>query len=275
LRNNRKRRLANRELEKRNEVISRQKENLSIAFDMQRRREQELRDANASKDMFFSIIAHDLKNPFSALLGFSGLLREKFESFPPEELRNIFRHMNDASENIYLLLENLLAWSRIQTGRMEVNPRHFDISDMIHDQVASFESHTKDKNITVSVETGNPIKVYSDPAMIAFVIRNLLSNAIKYNNRNGSILIRSEQTSTRVTISIIDNGVGIPIQDIDRLFRIDGRLKTPGTEKETGTGLGLIVSREYIEKNNGTIHAKSDPGEGSSFYFTLPVSNGF
>ena len=269
--NIRKRRIVNYELARRNDTISNQKENLSVAFDMLRRREKELEDANQAKDVFFSIIAHDLKSPFNALLGFSNLLRDEYDSFSPEETKRFIGNIADSSENIYLLLENLLAWSRTQTNRIVVNLEPFDLAEKIKSSVDLLSPLIQKKQITVHFKSLLPVMIRADKGMIDFVIRNLLSNAIKYVNRGGEIRIVIDVLKNKATVAIIDNGVGISSENLPKLFRIDSKIKTYGTENETGTGLGLIVCKEFIEKLGGEIWAESTEGTGSRFCFSIMV----
>lgn len=269
--NNRRKKIANRELAKRNELITNHKANLSVAFDMLRHREKELLDANNSKDVFFSIIAHDLKSPFNALLGFSNLLKDEFDSFTEEEVRKFIGNIASSAENIYLLVENLLAWSRTQTNRTVINLARIDLSEKVREVINTLTPQIQKKNIRVFVNSGNPLIVSTDPGMIDFVIRNLLSNAIKYSFAGGEIRIDQEHLAQKIKVAFIDNGVGIPSENLSRLFRIDGKVKTPGTDHETGTGLGLIVCKEFIEKLGGELWVESRESAGSTFFFTLPT----
>lgn len=269
--NNRRKKIANRELARRNELISNQKANLSVAFDMLRHREKELLDANNSKDVFFSIIAHDLKSPFNALLGFSNLLKDEFDSFTNEEVRKFVANIADSAENIYLLVENLLAWSRTQTNRIVINPVRIDLNEKVREVISTLTPQIQKKNIRVFVNSGNPLMVSTDPGMIDFVIRNLLSNAIKYSFAGGEVRIDQEQLPQKIRVAFIDNGVGIPSENLSRLFRIDGKVKTQGTEHETGTGLGLIICKEFIEKLGGELWVENREDHGCTFFFTLPT----
>ena len=269
----RKRRKVNRELAKQNAIISNQKDNLSFAFDLLRSREKELKEANQAKDVFFSIIAHDLKGPFNALLGFSNLLRDDYDSFTPEERKKFIANIAGSAENIFLLLENLLAWSRTQTNRIIVTPETFDLTEEIQTTLEVLMPLIQQKQIKLIYDPPRPVMITTDKGMIGFVIRNLLSNAIKYVNRDGEIRVGIESHHDQVKVGIIDNGVGLSDENLARLFRIDSKIKTSGTANETGTGLGLIVCKEFIEKLGGEIWAESVEGEGSRFYFTI-ISNG-
>ncbi len=273
-RNYRKTKSINTEMAKSNEIISRQKENLSQAFDILRQHEKGLEEANASKDIFFSIIAHDLKSPFNALLGFSKILDEEYDTFTATEVKKIIANIHHASDNVYRLLENLLAWSRTQTNRIEINKETFDLAGLISDTLEVLNPQIKGKEITVKFDNRHPVIASSDRFMIEFVVRNLVSNAIKYVQRGGEIRIEriipgeSGLKAEKIQLAVIDNGVGIPEEHLGKLFRIDGSVKTYGTENESGTGLGLIVCHEFIKKLGGELWVKSIPGQGSSFFFT-------
>ena len=265
-----RRRLINRELEKRNETISRGKDNLELAFEVLRKKEKQLAEANSAKDTFFSIIAHDLRSPFHALLAFSEILQQSHKRIPDEEREEMINVIKDSAGNLYKLLENLLEWTRTQTNRVEVKPELFPMERVIDKNIELLAPLAAKKEIHIDHEPGNSCQAFADPGMVDFVFRNLLSNAVKYVHRGGRILIRTNLTSEGPLLSITDNGVEIPPQDLEKLFRIDSKIKTPGTEMEKGTGLGLTICKEFVEKNNGRIWAESTEGKGSTFYVLLP-----
>ncbi len=269
--NNQRKKKITRELARQNEIISNHKANLSVAFDMLRHREKELIDTNRSKDVFFSIIAHDLKSPFNALLGFSNLLKDEYDSFTQEEVRKFIGNIADSAENIYRLVENLLAWSRTQTNRITISPARIDLNETIRVTINSLMPLIHKKLITVRHNSEKNLMVSTDPGMIDFVIRNLLSNAIKYVHSGGEIIIDQELLPQKARISVIDNGVGIPSENLSKLFRIDGKVKTPGTDHETGTGLGLIICKDFLEKLGGDIRVESTEGTGTTVFFTVPT----
>lgn len=233
--------------------------------------ENKLKEANAAKDKFFSIIAHDLRNPFNAVIGFSNLLRENISEFDIKEISEYIGYINDSAINAYTLLGNLLDWARAQTNSMQFKPEAVNISDIIKSTLVILSGEATKKNITISSSILPDSVVSADSNMIATVFRNLISNAIKFTMNAGTISIYSSMTGEHVEFTVEDNGVGIQQKNIEKLFRIDAKVYTKGTEEESGTGLGLILCKEFIEKNSGTIRVESEPGIGSKFIFTLPV----
>ncbi len=232
--------------------------------------EQKLLELNAQKDKFFSIISHDLKSPFIALLGYSEILIEDFKNLTQEELFEFITSINKASKNVYNLLENLLEWSRIQTGRSEFIPEFFNVFKTAQSVVELMDCTAKQKNIKLVNTIDFKSTVYGDENMINTVLRNLVSNAIKFTRENGEVIIASESNDDYFTVSVSDTGIGMSDSDIEKLFRIDVHHTTIGTNKEKGTGVGLILCKELILKNNGNIWVESELKKGSRFNFSLP-----
>ena len=231
----------------------------------------DLKESNASKDKFFSIIAHDLKSPFNTILGFSELLVEMVNEKNYQGVEKYANFIMQSSERAMELLMNLLDWARSQTDRMEFIPDYFDLANFIEEVAQPFDESAKQKSISLILALPNDITVFADPAMISTVMRNLISNAIKFTRPDGKISISVKKKPTELTISVADNGVGIPASAIDKLFRIDENYSTAGTNNEKGTGLGLILCKEFIEKHSGKIWVESEVGKGSIFHFTLPL----
>jgi len=231
---------------------------------------EELQKINQSKDKFFSIIAHDLKGPFHNLIGASDLLIDEIQHGNSENVERLSRTILNTSTQTYSLLENLLEWSRSQTGVIEFKPQMLQLSDIIKElfDLLQFQADAK-KIRLVNLLVGNP-QIYADLNMVTTVIRNLVSNALKYNYPGGKIRVSAHQADLKTTISIQDDGVGISPSNLGKLFSIADNISTAGTAKEKGTGLGLILCREFVEKHNGKIWAESERGKGSIFYFTLP-----
>ncbi len=230
---------------------------------------EELKQAVATKDKFFSIIAHDLANIFNTSLGSSNLLTSN-EQLDNEERTEFLLLIHKSLEKGYSLLRNLLEWSRSQTGRIQVTPTTLNLKNLADQNLALLENNAKTKNITLFSSVEN-ISVVADENMLYTIIRNLLSNAIKFTPKGGKIEISATIVEDGlVEISISDTGVGIKPENLDKLFRIDVSLSTRGTAQEEGTGLGLILCKEFVEKNGGTIGVKSELGKGSRFYFCLP-----
>jgi PAS domain S-box-containing protein len=232
--------------------------------------ELSLRDANATKDKFFSIIAHDLKNPFNAIMGFSNLLYEDFDDFSESDKRKFIKNIWDAAESTYKLLENLLQWSRAQAGKISYQPEVVELSNIANENVAVIKPHAEGKRIKLSSDVSFNTEVFADSNMIHTVIRNLVSNAIKFTPKDGKVTISSTAAGNFERICITDTGVGISKDNIAKLFKIDEQFKTDGTDNEKGTGLGLILCKEFVEKNGGEIWAESEIGKGSRFCFTVP-----
>jgi len=232
-------------------------------------RTKELKELNATKDKFFSIIAHDLKNPFNTLMGFTELLATNINSYEKTKIVEFINIIFQTSKNTYLLLENLLEWSRSQTGRLEITPAIIDISELINENIDLIYNNAFNKKLKIINNISEDANVFADPNMIHAVIRNLLSNAIKYTKPGGKIEISSEIQNGYIEITISDSGIGIKPENLKKLFRIDENFTTKGTSDETGTGLGLILCKEFVHKNGGEIWVKSTYGQGSDFTIKL------
>ena len=254
------------------ELLARVKTHLELKFS-----KEKLNDLIIARDKFFSIIAHDLRNPVQNLILSSDLLRYSYDSFDEAERKDYIQKFNNGANQISLLLETLLDWSRVQRGTMELYREKIDINALAADIIDLLKEHAIKKNITVSCQIQPNTYAYADKNMIGTVMRNLVSNAVKFTNPGGEVKIIANTASTDnlIEITVSDNGVGIEPEDIDGLFRIDVHKKTLGTANEKGTGLGLILCKEFVEKNNGTIKVKSTPGQGSDFTFTLPEKPAF
>jgi signal transduction histidine kinase/Tfp pilus assembly protein PilF len=231
-----------------------------------------LKELNDSKDKFFSILAHDLKNPFQGLLGYTDLLKNEYDLLDENEVRESISSLHSVTRNVYQLLEGLLEWSRAQTGRIEYNPTFFAISEEVNDVINLSEENAKAKNIKVHSQIENSIKVFADRNMVNTIIRNLVANAIKFSNSGGTIEIITAQEKEFVIITIQDQGIGMGPEELNSLFRIDVHHTTLGTNGEEGTGVGLILCKELVESNKGKIWAESKVGVGSKFIFSIPVS---
>ena len=235
-----------------------------------RESENQLRELNATKDKFFSIIAHDLKSPFNAIVGFSELLVELMKEKDYEGIEEYAGYIHDSSLRAMSLLSNLLEWSRTQIGRMNYTPEAIELNAVILEATDLLNDSAKQKGITISSTIPENLIVFADKTMISTVLRNLVSNAIKFTNFGGQVILSSQQVDDELLVSVSDNGVGINNDSIPNLFLIERSKSTSGTEKETGTGLGLILCKEFIEKHGGRIWAESEVGIGSTFKFTLP-----
>ena len=230
-----------------------------------------LQKLNADKDRFISILSHDLKSPFNSILGFSEILTEDIRKLNTDEIEDIARNINKSARNTLYLLEDLLAWAMMQQGKIIFKPQKLSLADICKNILEILNPNAVAKNITINYYIADSIKVFADIDMIKTVLRNLVSNALKFTNNGGTISVSSEENSENVTISISDNGVGIKAENITKLFNISEVITTKGTAEETGTGLGLLLCKEFVEKHGGKIWVESEVGKGSVFKFTLPI----
>jgi signal transduction histidine kinase len=235
---------------------------------------KELELLNASKNKFFSIIAHDLKNPFHTVMGYSYLIHKEYDRFSDIDRKQYASDIYKSSNSISRLLQNLLDWSRSQTGRLEYTPQELNFCDIYESIEQLLLPAAAQKNIQLISEMPEQVTVYADPMMIETVMRNLLNNAIKFTNEKGQVKTVLKSEKEMVTVCVEDTGVGINPDDLNKLFQIDSKVKRKGTHEEDGTGLGLVICSEFVKKNGGRIWAESKLGQGSRFYFALPSSNG-
>jgi len=233
--------------------------------------EARLIELNATKDKFFSIIAHDLKNPFTCLLGSTELLNEKIYQMDNEKIRELAQVLNDSAKSGYAILQNLLDWSRSQTGLIKFNPENIDLKYLVNENISELRLFSAKKEIDVISEIQEDMHIFADKNMINAVLRNLLSNAIKFTPRFGTVMIGALINHNEVIVSVKDTGIGIPGENINELFRIDTKFTRPGTNKEQGTGLGLKLCKEFIEMQGGKIWVKSTVNKGSEFVFSIPL----
>lgn len=233
---------------------------------------EELRKINATKDKFFSIIAHDLKNPFITMLGFSSMLVTDYYEFSDEEKIEYLNEMEKVAKKSHQLLENLLQWSRSQTGRLEFIPKKFDFSVVVAETTTLLESQAKTKKINLINNCNESIEVFADEDMVNTIIRNLCSNAIKFTREQGEISINCKKNEDKLEISVVDSGIGMDEKTLKNLFKIEFQQTKTGTANEQGTGLGLILCKEFTEKNNGEIWVESKLGVGSTFTFSIPLA---
>lgn len=260
------------------EILTFVSEQIALAIDKKKNEEQlkrfssELQELVASKDKFFSIVAHDLKSPFTALLGYSEMIANEYMDMSKDELREFAINMNDVSKKTFTLLENLLDWSRIQTGRMKFHPENIGLFQVVQQVMDLFIDNAKKKGVTLKNKVNPLHEIFADSNMIFTVLRNLTSNAIKFTQQDDEIVISSERVKGMIQVSVKDTGKGMKEEDIGKLFRIDIHHTEIGTEQEKGTGLGLILCKELVEKNSGRIWVESKLSEGSTFFFTIPTA---
>jgi len=234
---------------------------------------KKLQDALAVKTKFFSIFAHDLKNPFNGILGMTNLLTEYYDNYTSEEVLKYLNVINDSSTQVYTLLTNLLDWAKTQTGKIDVNPIRFQITELVSDVLTLNNHLINSKNIKILQLINDNTDVFADKNMIHTVLRNILGNALKYTPDNGIITIATEQyTDGMLKISVSDTGVGISPENQQKLFNVDYPISTPGLANEKGSGLGLIISSEFVKRNGGSIWVESELGKGTTFSFCLKKS---
>jgi two-component system sensor histidine kinase/response regulator len=234
--------------------------------------ERKLYQLNIDKDRFISILGHDLKNPFNNILGFSEVLIEDVRKLNIDEIQDIAKNINKSVRITNKLLEDILMWAKMQQGKIPFKPQNLSITEICRDTLEILNQAASAKNISINCLFPDQLNVFADNDMIKAVLRNLVSNAIKFTNSGGAINISAKQNSENVTISVSDNGVGIPVESLPKLFDISQVLTTTGTSEETGTGLGLLICKEFVVKHGGNIWVESEAGRGSEFKFTLPIS---
>lgn len=232
---------------------------------------------NNSKDKFFSIIAHDLRGPFNSIIGFSELLNKDFDTLSNDKKRSYLNIVLKGINNVYKLLENLLLWSQTQRGTLEFNLKQLNLAQISNTSIKLMELSAVNKSIKISNHIPKTIDLMADEVLLSTVIRNLLSNALKFTPKGGHVELNAKITEEiqhhkYVEISIKDNGVGIPLAFQSDLFTLENKNKTKGTNNENGTGLGLIICKEFVEKHKGKIWVESEPNKGSTFYFTIPLN---
>lgn len=255
--------IAFRRKKKSNALLAEQKEQIE-------KQNEELQLLNATKDKFFNIIAHDLKGPFNAILGLSDLLFEDFENLDNEEKKEFIRNIGASSRETYKLLENLLEWARTQSGHIDFNPETIELKRFVGNLLPLFSQQLTNKNLYLKTDIAGTLKVKADTHMLNTILRNLISNAIKYSYNGGEVQISAVPEDGMVNVSVSDRGTGISGENQQRLFKIDEHFRTEGTESEKGTGLGLMLSKEFVEKHGGNIRVESRAGEGSVFTFCVP-----
>lgn len=230
-----------------------------------------LEEINITKDKFFTIIAHDLKNPFNTVIGLSELLMERFDTYDTAKIKDFIFQINKFSNNAFNLLDNLLQWAKSQTGKIKIDPQTIDIFDLANENLNLYKVTAAKKGIHLTSVVDIGLFVYADKNMISTVIRNLISNAIKFTPKGGEIKLMASAKDAFIHFTIADTGIGISGENLRRLFKIEDNVTTLGTEDEVGTGLGLIICKEFVEKNGGTISVESTLNEGTQFTFSIPA----
>ena len=260
--------LSKRELEQRlEEELARRKES-------EERLQQvnlELQEAIACKDKFFSIIAHDLRNPLGSFRDLSEMILEKSDSLSKSDILRLVNMEFDSTKRMFALLDDLLMWAKSQQNKIEFYPQNTDLAEIIAYDVGLLALHAQEKQITLKNSVAAPLWGHVDAQMMQTTILNVLSNAVKFTETGGTVEISARADERAIEITVSDTGVGIPPNYLERLFRIDERSKRRGTNNETGTGLGLILCKEFIERHGGSIRVESEAGKGTTVRMTLPA----
>lgn len=255
------------------EVLARVKNHIEL-----KQAKSKLELLNKEKDKLFSIIAHDLKNPFGGIINMSKMLKMKLSNsnFPTIEKKEIVKPIEliqESGETAHKLLENLLTWSRTQTGKLQISLNNVPLKSITEHTINLCQSLATNKSIELTSQVSDNIILYADLNMLETVLRNLVTNAIKFTNKNGTVNIQAIPNNEFVTISITDTGIGMKQEKMEKLFNIGENITTRGTENETGTGLGLLICKEFVERNGGKIWVESQEEKGSKFSFTVPTAS--
>ncbi len=258
---------------KTNQMLAERNVQISSAIQKLSESEAELQKMNMSKDRIFSVVAHDLRNPVAAVTGFSELLYDNFDQFPAETQKEYLLQILQGTQRIQNLLENLLIWARAQMKAVKYQPEQLKVKKLVDDCVKEMKANLDHKKVDCLVKVNQRCMVFADKAMIYTVLRNLIINAIKFSFPGGKIRISSEFSDTHCSITISDEGIGIQPEIQEKLFKSNEVISTPGTTGESGSGLGLVICKEFLARNKGDIRVESEPGNGSSFIIDLPVSN--
>lgn len=254
------------------ELLARVVNHLDLKFAKEEieKAKEKLELANRDKDRFLALVSHDLRSPFAGIIGLVDLVVDDFDSFDKDELFSYFKTFQTSLRVQHKFLEDLLAWGNFQMGRRQLKMSKLNISELVANNIILLENTANTKSITLETNIDSHLEVYADSKMIPSIVHNLISNSIKFTRPGGTIKISASVENDIATISVEDNGVGMDAEQLAKLFRIDSVFSIPGTENEKGSGLGLILCKEMIELNGGTIWAESEESKGSTFKFTLP-----
>lgn len=236
-----------------------------------RENEKMLIETNQTRDKFYSIIAHDLKSPFNSLIGFSNLLNDEYDDFSEEERKQFISIIRNSSEEIFALLENLLDWARKNSDKIKFKPIKVDLQQIVRQTVQLQEKNAEQKKISIINQISKNTFVYADENMLRTIIRNLTSNALKFSNEKGKVTFSATSNEGLIYCTVSDNGIGMSEKTKKNLFNIESKIKKKGTANETGTGLGLLLCKDFIERNGGSLTIESTEGQGTAFTFSLPA----
>jgi signal transduction histidine kinase len=255
-----------------NEGICRDITDRKHAEEELKRKNDELLKLNMEKDKFFSIIAHDLRSPFNGFLGLTQIMAEKLSDLTMDEIQRFAVSLRKSATNLFRLLENLLEWSRLEQGLIPFRPASVELRKVSEQSIEMITETAKIKGVGILNNISPGLMVFADTNLLQTVLRNLVSNAVKYTRNGGTInLYAKALTNNTVEISIVDSGIGMSPDLLEKLFRLDDQKSRKGTDGEPSTGLGLIICKDFISKHGGTICVESEEGSGSTFYITLPI----
>ncbi|HKJ31126.1 MAG TPA: hybrid sensor histidine kinase/response regulator [Balneolales bacterium] len=237
-----------------------------------RKKNNELIKLNEHKNTFFSMVSHDLRNPLMGFLNLAEILKDDYDNLDDARVKQFINLLYDAADEMQKLLGNLLEWSRLEMGKIQVDPENIDLNEIITNNVNLFKTNAREKSITIKQNTDDEIKVYADKNMVDAVIRNVLSNSIKFTNDGGIINITSNSKNGSKYVSIKDNGIGMPKKTLDNLFSVKNINSSKGTRNEKGTGLGLLLCKQMLDQNNGVLNVESEQGKGTNVQIILPAN---
>lgn len=255
------------------ELLARVKTHLELkrSKDELEKKNAELTDLNDHKNTFFSMVSHDLRNPLMAFLNLAEILKDDYENMEEDRIRYFIRMLYEAADEMQKLLNNLLEWARLEMGKIEVKPEIIDMKEIVDNNVNLLKTNAREKSITIEEHLPEEVEVFADKNMVDAVVRNVISNSIKFTGENGKIDIGFQSRNGDKIVMISDNGVGIPKEKLDTLFSIKHIHSTKGTNNEKGTGLGLLLCKQMLEQNNGSIFIDSEDGEGTTVNLLLPT----
>ena len=239
-------------------------------LEIQQKNDQ-LKDLNSTKDKLFSIISHDLRSPFNAILGFQDLLLNSYSEFSDADRLSMIRQVHTTTNQTYYLVENLLNWARIQTNNIQPHPIRINLGKVILEKFDLYRDIAEAKGISFNHQLTDELFAFADNNLLETILRNLINNAIKFTPSGGFILVKAKKELNIITISVSDSGIGMTQEQIETLFNLEKTQSKDGTNGEKGSGLGLILCKEFVEMNNGTISVESQIGKGSTFSFTIPA----
>ena len=257
------------EIEAQRDYIEQKNKEISEALEQIQKQNEQLAELNFSKDKFLSIIAHDLRSPINSLLGFTNLLSNYADAMTTDEVKKISNDLNRSLQNVLQLIEDLLTWARSQMNKVDFKPDAVSINQIIREDLELSSILFQKKEIQLETQVQENLQAFADADHVKFVLRNLVTNALKFTNRNGKVTIKAFEDGKMILVQVIDNGVGVPIEIQKKMFQLDAIKSTKGTDNEKGTGLGLVLCKEFIRKNSGDIWVESKEGEGSCFTFSL------